>query len=122
MTTTINDVIMETLSNDILFSPIRLNELERLIQNSVRRALKEAQNSGTVNNPKPSQSDERLFAPEAAKHIGVKLPTLYGKVSHRQIPYHKPPGSKRLIFLRSELDAWLAQGRRKTVKEMAEEI
>ena len=73
-------------------------------------------------NANSSQVDENLFAPEAAKHLGISLQTLYGKVSHRQIPFCKPPGSKKLIFLRSELDAWLAQGRKKTVKEMAEEI
>ncbi len=28
--------------NDILFTPLRLNELESLIQNSVRKALKES--------------------------------------------------------------------------------
>ena len=70
----------------------------------------------------PQPADERLFSQKAAKHLGIELPTLYGKVSHRTIPYHKPPGSKKLVFLKSELDEYLAQGRRKTVKELQEEM
>lgn len=38
--------------------------------------------------------------------------TFYGYVHFRKIPYHK--SGKKLIFLKSEVDAWLASGRRKT--------
>lgn len=41
--------------------------------------------------------------------------TFYGYVHFRKIPYHK--SGKKLIFLKSEVDAWLASGRRKTDKE-----
>jgi len=42
--------------------------------------------------------------------------TVYQWVHTAQIPYHK--GSKRLRFLKSEIDAWLKEGRRKTIGEM----
>lgn len=44
-------------------------------------------------------------------------PTVYGWVQNRLIPHHK--GSKRLRFLKSEIDAWLKQGRCKTLADTA---
>ena len=42
--------------------------------------------------------------------------TVYGLVSERGIPYHKK--GKRLIFLKSEIDAWIIDGRRQTATEI----
>ena len=36
--------------------------------------------------------------------------TVYSWVSKRKIPFHKPPGSKKLRFLRVEIDAWILSG------------
>ena len=38
--------------------------------------------------------------------------TVYGWVNQRVIPYHKT--TKRLSFRKDEIDAWIANGRRKT--------
>ena len=46
-------------------------------------------------------------------------PTVYGWVSNREIPHHK--GGKKLRFLKSEIDSWLMQGKRKTFAETASE-
>jgi excisionase family DNA binding protein len=45
--------------------------------------------------------------------------TVYGWVHSENIPCHK--GGKKLRFLKSEIDAWLKQGRKKTQSEIAEE-
>ncbi|WP_152269640.1 helix-turn-helix domain-containing protein [Agriterribacter humi] len=45
--------------------------------------------------------------------------TVYGWVHDGTIPCHK--GGKKLRFLKSEIDAWLMQGRKKTLKETYEE-
>lgn len=45
--------------------------------------------------------------------------TVYGWVKSGFIPVHK--GGKKLRFLKSEIDAWLAQGRKKTHAELQEE-
>lgn len=45
--------------------------------------------------------------------------TVYGWVNQRIIPYHKT--TKRLSFLKSEIDAWIANARRKTAEELREE-
>jgi len=46
-------------------------------------------------------------------------PTVYGWVHFSIIPYHK--GGKKLRFLKSEIDAWLKTGRRKTRAEISAE-
>lgn len=46
-------------------------------------------------------------------------PTVYGWVSLRIVPAHK--GGKKLRFLKSEIDDWLKQGRKKTMVETANE-
>lgn len=45
--------------------------------------------------------------------------TVYGWVHARLIPCHK--GQKKLRFLKSEIDAWLKRGRKKTNAEAASE-
>jgi excisionase family DNA binding protein len=44
-------------------------------------------------------------------------PTVYGWVNVGNIPVHK--GGKKLRFLKSEIDNWLMQGRKKTFAETA---
>lgn len=43
-------------------------------------------------------------------------PTIYGWVSQRIIPHHK--GSKKLRFRKSEIDSWLASGKRQSNDEI----
>lgn len=46
-------------------------------------------------------------------------PTVYGWVNAGIVPAHK--GGKKLRFLKSEIDIWLRQGKKKTVAETASE-
>jgi excisionase family DNA binding protein len=46
-------------------------------------------------------------------------PTVYGWVNAGTIPVHK--GGKKLRFLKSEIDSWLLQGRKKTLAEVTSE-
>ncbi|MDR1756998.1 MAG: helix-turn-helix domain-containing protein [Culturomica sp.] len=46
-------------------------------------------------------------------------PTVYAWVGQRLIPYHKK--GKKLMFLKSEIDNWLKEGRRKTAAEIQAE-
>jgi hypothetical protein len=43
-------------------------------------------------------------------------PTIYAYVQGRTIPFHKK--GKKLFFLKSEIDAWLKTGRRRTSSEI----
>ncbi len=103
--------------NDILFTPIRLNELESLIQNSVRKVLEE---SIKEKNNQP-ETDRWFDLNELCNYLPDKpaKPTVYGWVHSGLIPCHK--GAKKLRFLKSEIDNWLKQGRKKTLAETASE-
>ena len=102
--------------NDVLLTPIRLNEFETLIQNSVERAIK-ALNS---QQPEPTAlPDQLLTIQQAAELLHLSVPTLYSKVSKREIPCMKQ--GKRLYFSQKELVEYLKQGRKKTTGEIEAE-
>lgn len=46
-------------------------------------------------------------------------PTVYGWVNSGTVPVHK--GGKKLRFLKSEIDSWLKQGKKRTLLESLEE-
>lgn len=52
---------------------------------------------------------------EAVRITGYKRSTIYSKTSTKTIPYHKRSG--RIIFLRSELEAWMLENRQETTSE-----
>lgn len=52
----------------------------------------------------------------AADFLSLSVPTIYSKVSRREIPYMKR--GKRLYFLREDLENFLRNGRVKTINEM----
>lgn len=95
---------------DILMTPLRLGELETLIENSLRKVLTELPTS------QQPLSDKLMSITEAAKFLGLKVPTLYSKASQGTIPYSKQAG--RLYFIQSELQKWIQEGRRLTQKEL----
>jgi len=103
----------KTAMNDILMTPIRLNELDTLIQNSLRKVL--AETNSTALSP---DNDELLTVDEAAKFLKVTRPTIYGYLYNKQIPNLKKRG--RVYFKKSELIAWLQTGSRQTRKETTE--
>ena len=45
--------------------------------------------------------------------------TVYGWTSCHQIPFHKR--GKRIVFLKSEIDTWLQDGKMKSQKELEDE-
>lgn len=63
---------------------------------------------------KKEDQQEMLTIKEAATFLDLTVPTLYSKVSRKEIPSHKP--GKRLYFQKSELLDWIKIGKRKTIK------
>lgn len=101
--------------NNLLLSPIRLDELEILIQNSVEKAFK------SQNPPELPDSDRWFDLQELCNYLPDKpaKPTVYGWVASGLIPCHK--GAKKLRFLKSDIDKWIKSGKKKTQAEIAEE-
>jgi excisionase family DNA binding protein len=68
-------------------------------------------------NEQPVETDRWLDLNELCQYHPDKpcKPTVYGWVNIGLIPVHK--GGKKLRFLKSEIDHWLKQGRKKTLSE-----
>lgn len=91
-------------------------ELEALIENSIKRVL------SFQLREQPAETDRWFDLNELCQYHPDKptKPTVYGWVNAGTIPVHK--GGKKLRFLKSEIDSWLRQGRKKTVTELASEV
>ncbi len=90
------------------------DELENLIQNSVRKALNEQSDK-----PETTKT-EFLNLKEAAKYLNLANQTIYGLTSKNEIPFLKR--GKKLYFKKSELENWINEGKRKSVAEIKKEI
>ncbi|MEI8086204.1 MAG: helix-turn-helix domain-containing protein [Paludibacter sp.] len=62
-------------------------------------------------------SDKPMSIIEAAKFVNLTVPTLYGFVSKRTIPFSKM--GKRLYFSEMELTEWIQTGRKQTRSEIS---
>lgn len=73
------------------------------------------------NNEQPTETDRWFDLTELCQYRPDKpaRATVYGEVHKGNIPVHKK--GKKLMFLKSEIDAWLKQGRKKTLAETASE-
>ena len=89
-------------------------QLNSLIQNAVRKVFSE-----TPQAEQPTETDHWFDLNELCIYHPDKpsKPTVYGWVNAGIIPVHK--GGKKLRFLKSEIDNWLKQGRKKTLAETA---
>lgn len=101
---------------DFLFTPIRLDELETLIENSVIKALTK---NAITHSGNQSDTNQLLNVKEAAKFLNLSIQTIYLMVSRGDIPVNKK--NHRLYFLKSELTDWIKQGRKLTNDEIEKE-
>lgn len=75
---------------------------------------------GNIAKPK-AEVDQWFDINELSQYLPEHLakPTIYGLVAQRKIPFHKR--SKKLTFLKSEIDAWLKSSKRRTRNEIFQE-
>jgi excisionase family DNA binding protein len=99
----------------VTITQITAPELETLIENSIKKVL------STQQAEQPTEIDRWLDLNELCIYHPDKpsKPTVYGWVNAGSIPVHK--GGKKLRFLKSEVDNFLKQGRKKTLAEIAKE-
>jgi len=71
---------------------------ETVIENLLRQILSE------INSVNLSRSTW-LTVDELSAYLGLKPNTIYQYVHENRIPYHKIPGSSKLLFARKEVDA-----------------
>jgi hypothetical protein len=91
-------------------------ELKELISGAVNEALSKIDKTKSA-----PQVDQWLTLEQLCEYRPEKpaKATVYAEVSKGLIPVHKK--SKRLIFLKSEIDAWIKNGRKKTTAELIDE-
>ncbi|MGZ4053669.1 MAG: helix-turn-helix domain-containing protein [Bacteroidia bacterium] len=82
------------------------DELQEIIQESVKSALSEQHNL-----QQPEETDKIMSLKEAAAFLNLAPQTVYGFTSKQQIPFIKK--GKRLYFLKSKLEKWLLEGNTK---------
>ena len=101
-----------------VFISLPIEDLQTVIIDCVNSCLK---NSKQVHNEQPTETDRWFDLNELCIYHPDKptKPTVYGWVNAGTIPVHK--GGKKLRFLKSEIDNWLRQGRKKTFAETASE-
>ncbi len=90
-------------------------ELKQLIVDSVQSALNgRDKNSETAAGA--HSGAKYLTVSEAARYLNLAKQTVYGFTSSRTIPFIKR--AKRLLFTKSDLDEWLAQGKKQSRDQM----
>ncbi len=102
--------------HNLVLSPIDPETLINSISEKVTANILKA-----VSNEQPTEPDRWFDLNELCQYHPDKptKPTVYGWVNVGTIPVHK--GGKKLRFLKSEIDNWLKQGRKKTSAETASE-
>ena len=98
---------LETLPKAFTYLTNEVSEIKRLLLEK--------------SNQRPTETDRWFDLSELCQYHPDKptKPTVYGWVNAGTIPVHK--GGKKLRFLKSDIDNWLKQGRKKTLAETASE-
>lgn len=101
-----NTLSFEQLPDAVAKLSFQIGELQKLITER--------------NEPTPEQPKDVLFTVEqAADFLTLSVPTIYSKVSRRELPYMKR--GKRLYFSKDELLQYLQAGRKQTLSEIENE-
>ena len=98
--------------NDILFTPLRLNELEDLIEKSFERVLiKINTHTQPATNQQSKFGDIDWLRSEHPKHPAKA--TVYTNICNGKIPkylIYKPEGSKQVLFYKELVLQWINDG------------
>lgn len=99
------EITFEHLPKAVTQLMIKLDNIEQLLLKNSKQAQ--------------TQTDQWFDLTELCEYLPDKpvKATVYGWVHSSVIPFHKR--AKKLFFLKSEIDNWLREGRRKTLAETA---
>jgi hypothetical protein len=102
---------------NLVFTQLSVPEIKKLFRQELE-AYFASKEIATIND----SYDAWLSLAELCDYLPDKpaKPTVYGWIHHNIVPCHKK--GKKLYFLKSEIDIWLKQGRKKTVAETACEV
>jgi len=103
------EITLETLPKAVANLTNEITEIKRLILELCKSQKPDSQEWMDIN---------RLceYLPDKPKKA-----TVYGWINEDKIPSHKGNGTKKRRFLKSEIDAWLLEGKSKTLAELTRE-
>lgn len=101
---------------NLVFTQLSIPEIRQLL----RQELENYFESGIHPRVSQTESNHPLTVQQAADFLNLAVPTIYGLVSRREIPFSKK--GKRLYFLKEELTEWVQTGRKRTVAEIEKEV
>lgn len=103
------------MENTVMIS-MQIDEFQALMANCFNSCLKYHKPIVT-----PLIEEEKFIdSNEGSKVTSTSMPTFRRNVKNREFPCYKKGG--KLLFLRSELVAWVKSGKRKTIIEIDQEI
>ena len=102
--------------HNLVLSPI---DPEKLISDISERVTANILKAVQNNNPSTKQPEQFLNIQEAAQLLNLTVPTIYSKVSKRELPCMKR--GKRLYFSSTELMEYIKEGRKKSYAETEQE-
>lgn len=82
----------------------------------IRTTLIEVLNEGK----EESHAPEILDLKQAAEFLKLKVQTIYGYTSQKQIPYIKK--GKKLYFEKSKLETWLKEGSKESITDIKKRL
>jgi len=98
--------------DNIVFTQLTIQEVRNMLREEVHQALREF----GQNHIKDNSDDELLNIQQVAKKLNIAVPSIYGLVHRRKIPYIKR--GKKLIFEKTQVEEWLKNGRQKTIYDI----
>lgn len=102
--------------HNLVLSPIDPEKLISDISERVTANILKAVHNTTSTSEQPEQF---LNIQEAAQFLNLTVPTIYSKVSKRELPCMKR--GKRLYFSTTELMEYIKEGRKKSYAEIEQE-
>ncbi len=105
---------------NIIFTQLSVPEIRQIFRTEIE-AYFDINKQSIISNQQPA-SDQWLNVQELSEYLPDRpaVATIYEHTANYKIPFHKK--SKRLYFLKSEIDEWLHTGRKKTKAERMDEI
>ena len=77
-----------------------------------------------VDNSQSEPSDKWMSLDDLVQYLpnNPSKATIYNKTRNKTIPFHKNPGSKFLVFRKSEIDHWLTKSKVPTLSELEKQV
>lgn len=97
-------------------------ELIEIIQGVISLEFQKfTKNTNTIAEGKNPPENPNCLIEVASKITGLAVATIRTKCHFGEMPYFKPPGTKKLQFNIAKLTAWMESGNMKTTDEMEED-